>query len=93
MRFKPSMSSWRTMYLALAVASPSHAQFSIIDALGSVFGQPTTFDQCPQFFANGTPPKVPSQSQLRGLCYEAFAILHSGHTKTPVYVALNRPGF
>lgn len=30
--------------------------------------------------------------KLRELCYEAFSILHSGETKTPVYVAqrLNR---
>lgn len=54
--------------------------------------EPTSFAQCPQFFANGTPPAVASRPQLRELCYEAFAILHSGSTRTPVYVAqrLNR---
>ena len=53
---------------------------------------PTRFSQCPQFFANGLPPQVPSQPALRELCYEAFAVLHSGSTRTPVYVAqrLNR---
>lgn len=96
MGVKPRISGWRTLCLAVALAlplaTPSHAQFSIVEALGNVFGQPTSFDQCPQFFANGTPPKVPSRSQLRELCYEAFGILHSGQTKTPVYVAqrLNR---
>ena len=52
------------------------------------------FRNCPQFFVNGT---VPVGAQLetlrpRALCYEAFAVLHSGTTKTPVYVAerLNR---
>ena len=89
------MSGWRTLCLAVALALPvtaSHAQFSIVEALGNVFGLPTSFDQCPQFFANGTPPKVPNRPQQRELCYEAFAILHSGQTKTPVYVAqrLNR---
>lgn len=46
----------------------------------------------PQFFANGTPPAIAPQAQFRELCYEAFAVLHSGTTKTPVYVAqrLNR---
>lgn len=53
---------------------------------------PTRFAQCPQFFANGQPPQVPNQPALRELCYEAFAVLHSGSTRTPVYVAqrLNR---
>lgn len=96
MRFKQRMSGWRTLCLAVAlalpVAGPSHAQFSIVESLGNVFGQPTSFDECPQFFANRTPPKVPSQLRQRELCYEAFAILHSGQTQTPVYVAqrLNR---
>lgn len=50
------------------------------------------FAQCPQFFAQGTPPVLPEQPQLRALCYDAFAILHSGQTRTPVFVAqrLNR---
>lgn len=50
------------------------------------------FSQCPQFFANGKPPALNEQPKLRALCYDAFAILHSGQTKTPVFVAqrLNR---
>lgn len=50
------------------------------------------FNQCPQFFANGKPPALNEQPKLRALCYDAFAILHSGQTKTPVFVAqrLNR---
>lgn len=53
---------------------------------------PTRFAQCPEFFAHGLPPQVPSQPALRELCYEAFAVLHSGSTRTPLYVAqrLNR---
>ena len=41
---------------------------------------------------NGKPPAIPARPKLRELCYEAFAILHSGETRTPVYVAqrLNR---
>lgn len=54
--------------------------------------QPTSFEQCAQFFANGRPPAIPQRPQLRELCYEAFAVLHNGSTKTPVFVAqrLNR---
>ena len=52
----------------------------------------TRFAECPQFFAPGGMPVVPAQPQLRELCYDAFAILHSGSTRTPVLVAerLNR---
>ena len=54
--------------------------------------EPTSYAQCPQFFANSTPPAIKPRPQLRELCYEAFAVLHSGTTKTPVFVAqrLNR---
>jgi endonuclease G len=50
------------------------------------------FAACPQFFLNGTPPIVEKHPMQRALCYDAFAILHSGESKTPVYVAqrLNR---
>ncbi|ROT45153.1 DNA/RNA non-specific endonuclease [Pusillimonas sp. NJUB218] len=51
----------------------------------------TSFKDCPQFFP-GKPPAVPAAPRLRELCYSSFAILHSGQTKTPVFVAqrLNR---
>ena len=54
--------------------------------------QSTRFAACPQFFAQGIAPAVPSAPKQRELCYEAFAILHSGETRTPVFVAerLNR---
>jgi endonuclease G len=50
------------------------------------------FAACPQFFAGGRPPVVASRPTHRALCYDAFAILHSGESKTAVYVAqkLNR---
>lgn len=52
----------------------------------------TRFAQCPHFFPARQPPLVPAASALRELCFTAFAVLHSGHTKTPVLVAerLNR---
>lgn len=52
----------------------------------------THFRDCPQFFAGGVAPIVPQAPRLRELCYDAFAILHSGSTRTPVFVAerLNR---
>lgn len=50
------------------------------------------FADCPQFFAKGQSPIVGRHPTHRALCYEAFAILHSGESKTPVFVAekLNR---
>jgi endonuclease G len=50
------------------------------------------FSACQQFFAGGKPPVVAPRPTHRALCYDAFAILHSGESKTAVYVAqrLNR---
>ena len=50
------------------------------------------FAECRQFFAGGQSPILTPRPLQRPLCYEAFAILHSGQTKTPVFVAerLNR---
>ncbi len=47
---------------------------------------------CPQYFAGGRPPITPAAPNLRALCFDGFAVLHSGNTRTPVYVAerLNR---
>ncbi|MFA7667895.1 MAG: DNA/RNA non-specific endonuclease [Burkholderiaceae bacterium] len=52
----------------------------------------TRFADCPQFFPQARPPEVPAGPALRELCYDAFAILHNGRSKTPVFVAqrLNR---
>lgn len=49
----------------------------------------TGFEHCPQFFAQGAIPQAGSTENLkpRALCFEAFAVLHSGTTKTPIYVA------
>ena len=44
------------------------------------------FRNCPQFFPRGAVPAT-SGSRQRPLCYDAFAILHSGETRSPVYVA------
>jgi endonuclease G len=57
-------------------------------------GKGVDFSGCPQFFVNGTAPSIPNAPfwMPRALCYDAFAVLHSGTTKTPLFVAerLNR---
>ncbi len=45
------------------------------------------FSDCPQFFENGKSPVVLPDTANRALCYDSFAILHSGRSKTPVFVA------
>lgn len=63
-------------------------------ALGSIAHShgAESFSACPQFFAHGIAPELKDQPLQRALCYDAFAILHSGESKTPVFVAerLNR---
>lgn len=76
--------------LALAGAclpSLTWARFPQFDSTALLTPVPTSFAKCPQFFADSTPPAVAPQPQFRELCYEAFAVLHSGTTKTPVFVA------
>lgn len=50
------------------------------------------FSECPNFFAGGKPPEIVLGPKDRDLCYDSFAILHSGISKTPLFVAqkLNR---
>lgn len=50
-------------------------------------GVQTSFTDCKHFFASGVPPVVPQAPLLREICYDSFAILHSGANKTPVFVA------
>ena len=50
------------------------------------------FSACTQFFANKKPPVVVPKPTNRALCFDSFALLHSGESKTPIFVAekLNR---
>ncbi|MCV2419260.1 DNA/RNA non-specific endonuclease [Paucibacter sp. DJ4R-1] len=53
---------------------------------------PTTFARCSDFFVQRQAPAVARNPRLRELCYDSFAVLHSGDTKTPIFAAqrLNR---
>lgn len=44
------------------------------------------FQSCAHLFP-APPPMPASPGVLRALCFDEFAVLHSGETKTPVYVA------
>lgn len=45
------------------------------------------FADCHQFFPGGRAPAVQTRPLQRELCFSEFAVLHSGQTKTPIYVA------
>jgi endonuclease G len=50
----------------------------------------TPSSSCPQHYALATPPAVTRESLrplTRELCYDAFAVLHSGVSRTPLYAA------
>lgn len=49
--------------------------------------QPTSFAKCLGFFLGQKPPALTGRPNLRELCFESFAVLHSGDTRTPVYAA------
>jgi len=66
--------------------------FSI--AITAAYAGEIEFEQCRQLFPNGNPPvfQYHENLQLRALCFGMFAVLHSGKSRTPVYVVerLNR---
>jgi endonuclease G len=46
------------------------------------------FSACKTVFANNTPPIInSSNTKHRALCFSGFAIMHSGKSRTPLYVA------
>ena len=59
----------------------------LLFSFGTAFAN--DFSLCREDFANGIPPVIVHQETLqpRALCYSAFAVLHSGTSHTPVYVA------
>jgi endonuclease G, mitochondrial len=61
---------------------------TVAQAKGQLYGA-TDFKYCKQFFAGGKTPVFLERTppRARPLCYDAFAVLHSGTTKTPLYVA------
>ena len=84
-----------TLAKGLGTAVREHAGASIAKPgvqKGEAASSTGDFAACPQFFAGGRPPVVTPRPTHRALCYDAFAILHSGETRTPVFVAekLNR---
>lgn len=63
----------------------------LLAAVSTSFAANADFSQCRQMFANSQPPVLQVlQNQAmapRALCYNSFAVLHSGKSRTPIYVA------
>lgn len=55
----------------------------------SVRNSAVGFSQCRQFFVGGHVPSpgATAPAGLRQLCFDAFAVMHSGQSKTPLFVA------
>lgn len=72
-----------------AAGSAGKAQAKRTPAAAAPTAASQQFTQCPQFFVAGKAPAVPdlAAKKARALCFDAFAVLHSGVTKTPIYVA------
>ena len=56
---------------------------------GTAIAAQGDFSSCREDFANGIPPVILHEQALRSraLCFDSFAVLHSGTSRTPVYVA------
>ncbi len=75
------------LVLGFSGAASARSSGHGFDSSALLVPQSTSFTQCPQFFVRSTPPVVTPAPRRRELCYEAFAILHDGSTRTPLYVA------
>lgn len=89
----PQGFSWQSIEpFLLSLGWPTATEPGSAPAPAAVDGYvQTSFAQCSQFFP-GKRPVVPMAYAQRELCFSSFAILHSGQTKTPVFVVqrLNR---
>ena len=87
-----SLARW-TQRVALAAALIAAAAVSAKPSPSITALPANAFADCPAFFVAGHVPAPPAGfGKLRALCYDAFAVLHNGESKTPVYVVqrLNR---
>lgn len=76
---------WRALSLLAALCALASPESS-----AQVTALPTSFARCPDFFLGKRPPEVASRPGYRELCYDGFAVLHSGDTRTTF--ATDAPG-
>lgn len=64
--------------------------FAALDLAACLCAPAWATTQCPEHFAGGVAPTVANpkfQTRLQEICFEAFAVLHSGISRTPLYSA------
>ena len=65
----------------------------VLAAISAILSTPTyagnnDFNSCKSIFVNNTPPVIQtSDIKPRALCFSGFAVMHSGKSRTPLYVA------
>ena len=74
----------RTIQRAIAIAL-----IAIAIHTSPALAAPNDFAECRHVFANSSPPVIQSQDRLqpRALCFDGFAVMHSGRSHTPLYAA------
>lgn len=86
-----SLSHADSVILTKFISSLFGAALFALSCSGTALAQ--DFSRCLDTFANRKPPVlkvepgVLAAGRLRALCYDGFAILHSGVSRTPLYVA------
>lgn len=77
---------WLTLLPVAGISRADNVTEPAARAASTAAVQLTGFEHCRQFFP-GELPKIPEQRAplARDLCYDAFAILHSGQSKTPIF--------
>lgn len=71
---------------ALTGCSPTaKAPAAPIQAKPALAAPGAQFSACRQHFPGGSPPAI-AAAEPTALCFDAFAVLYSGRSKTPVYV-------
>ncbi len=93
--FGQSMARLTQRVTVAALIAAAAAAVSAKPSSSTVALPANAFAECPSFFVAGhVPAPAPAAGigRLRALCYEAFAVLHNGESKTPLYVVqrLNR---
>jgi endonuclease G len=64
--------------------------FSLFASLAASLTFAASLQDCPQHFAEGSPPEFVNQkmaARTRPLCFEGFAVMHSGVSRTPLWAA------
>jgi endonuclease G len=64
--------------------------FSLFASLAASVTFAASLQDCPQHFAEGSPPEFVNQkmaARTRPLCFEDFAVMHSGVSRTPLWSA------